>query len=656
MRVSPGVTDQDIVYLHMASLAILPNELIAEVFEHASPGDLLSLAGVSRRFCTIGQRAVLRHKTHALVYDEVHDRYGHDIPAVLLRILHGDPSVAWYIRRLVIDRHRGVHEDWLQAQDDGDVANKDHDGLDGNLKPSGSYPFTRTDLKDWELLRRMYFSKMTQSVKDVTSHATFRDEDDIFIHGIRDLLRTAALGHKFLPRQSSLFANLRVVRLNHFTKKRHPWAQIWYSVADFAPFFTLPAIEELKVSVTDSNDDDPYIWEYAERSSHLKDWDAGSTEFADVELESLLKAPHSLRSFRPASWERFKLLHLLQKNSLEVLHLGWKRPEVLGLRELLRECRMLKDLPPYEWFHDGGAVNWEGNLRQQRRRLRKSLGLPASADVGIIAKLLSSLRAAAEEAQQRQITHAMIATPDLVALYDEDIADAAAHIGLALLSDSYYERQPKHVYAAFVAYGLNNHTLPSVPEKELRATGTRNVLTVYFSRGALGVEIASKWTNRTCLLTWAQHRSYFSTELGLPGFRLQGPWKKRVAALVQEAMYHELFQHHLDTGVTDVLLLGETADEEMLGQTVQDAVMEVQEREPVMHRAGREAMAFVGSRGAAEMAWAVMNGPLARAASAEECDAEQRRKQDTGGIPYYPPAAKEQDVDDLPDVYCGGVW
>ncbi|MCJ1296911.1 hypothetical protein MMC34_008479 [Xylographa carneopallida] len=300
---------------------------------------------------------------------------------------------------------------------------------------------------------------------------------------------------------------------------------------------------------------------------------------------------------------------------------------------------------PYEWFYDGGAVNWEGTLRQERRRLYKLLGLPASTDVSIIAKFLSSLRTAAEEAQQRKITHAMIATPDLAALYDEDIADAAAHIGLNLLSDSYFERQPRHVYAAFVAYGLNNDTLPSVPQNELRATGTRNALAVYLSRGAFSVEVASKWTNRTCPLAWAQHHSYFSTELGLDHAMPVRPWKKRIAAIVQGAVYKELLDHHLDTGVTDVLLLGETAEADMLGPTVRDAVMDVQEREPVMHVEGPRTMTFAASRGAAEMAWGWMNGPPLGAAYIEECDAEQRRKFDSGGMPYYPPQVRIQNVD-----------
>ncbi|MCJ1285644.1 hypothetical protein MMC26_004985 [Xylographa opegraphella] len=301
--------------------------------------------------------------------------------------------------------------------------------------------------------------------------------------------------------------------------------------------------------------------------------------------------------------------------------------------------------PPYEWYHDGGAVNWEGAFRQERRRLRKFFGLPASADVGIIAKFLSSLRTAAEEAQQRKITHAMIATPDLVALYDEDIADAAAHIGLNLLSDSYYERQPKQVYAAFVAYGLNNHTLPSVPQKELKATSTRNVLAVYLSHGAFSVEVASKWTNRTCSLAWAQHHSYFSTELGLDNAWRVGPWKKRVAAMVQEAVYRELLDYEHNAGITDVLLLGEKARADILSQTVRDAVMELQEREPVMHTAGPKTMTFTASRGAAEMAWGSMNGLLSGAEIIEECDAEQRRKLNSGGIPYYPPQMKGQNVD-----------
>lgn len=231
----------------------------------------------------------------------------------------------------------------------------------------------------------------------------------------------------------------------------------------------------------------------------------------------------------------------------------------------------------------------------------------------------------------------MISTPDLAALYDEDIADAAAHIGLNLLSDSYFERQPRHVYAAFVAYGLNNDNPPTLPDEGGWVDGTRNVLAVYFSRGALSVEVAIKSTNRTCAVAWAQHRSYFSTSLGLDRAWPVVPWKKRVATLVQEAVYREIRSYHLDAGVTDILLLGESASAEILGQTVREAVMELQESEPATYLGEADMMEYAASRGAAEMAWEVLKRPPLggnSTLSSEECSAEQRRKYENS-IHYF---------------------
>src|SRR6266536_1643004 len=166
--------------------------------------------------------------------------------------------------------------------------------------------------------------------------------------------------------------------------------------------------------------------------------------------------------------------------------------------------------PPYEWWHDGGALAGVPDIpRQLLRWFRKSIGIPSSADVGAIASLLSKLVSATEKAQKIKITHAVISTPDLVALYDEDIADAAEHVGITLLQDAWFERQPRHIYAAFVGYGLNDayHPTDSIisqsTESAPNTTGeeapkTRNVLSVHLTHSALSIEAAIKWTNRTC--------------------------------------------------------------------------------------------------------------------------------------------------------------
>jgi hypothetical protein len=134
--------------------------------------------------------------------------------------------------------------------------------------------------------------------------------------------------------------------------------------------------------------------------------------------------------------------------------------------------------------------------------------------------MLSRLKTKAEGAKKIKITRAVISVSDLVALYDEDIADAAEHVGLQLLHDDWFMRQPRHIYSAFIAYGLNNNTLNVTSsignDSHCERPRQRKLLSVYLSYHALSVEATIKTTNRTCPLKWAQHRGYFSTELGFP--------------------------------------------------------------------------------------------------------------------------------------------
>ncbi|KAF2464178.1 uncharacterized protein BDR25DRAFT_158973, partial [Lindgomyces ingoldianus] len=73
--------------------------------------------------------------------------------------------------------------------------------------------------------------------------------------------------------------------------------------------------------------------------------------------------------------------------------------------------------------------------RRRWRSLRKMLGLAASPEVGSIAGLLKLLAAEADSAIQlrnpaQNGRKAVITSPDLLALYDEDIYDVAEYAGL----------------------------------------------------------------------------------------------------------------------------------------------------------------------------------------------------------------------------------
>ena len=72
--------------------------------------------------------------------------------------------------------------------------------------------------------------------------------------------------------------------------------------------------------------------------------------------------------------------------------------------------------------------------RQLQRKARKAMGLPASQDVGQLAKMLSDLRTLVEEEIGKPVESAGVATINLVALYQEDLRDAFEYVGLRYLA------------------------------------------------------------------------------------------------------------------------------------------------------------------------------------------------------------------------------
>jgi len=93
-----------------------------------------------------------------------------------------------------------------------------------------------------------------------------------------------------------------------------------------------------------------------------------------------------------------------------------------GYKEVLQRLSLYSSRhpsPPYDNLGD----SWDDMPRQYLRSARKAIGLPASSDVGFLAKMLSDLRASVEE-RVGPITSAGVTTLHLVALYDEDLHDA----------------------------------------------------------------------------------------------------------------------------------------------------------------------------------------------------------------------------------------
>ncbi|KAF2797185.1 hypothetical protein K505DRAFT_372636 [Melanomma pulvis-pyrius CBS 109.77] len=287
--------------------------------------------------------------------------------------------------------------------------------------------------------------------------------------------------------------------------------------------------------------------------------------------------------------------------------------------------------PPYNWYWDAPGGPFAGTYdypRRQWRSWRKYWGLPATHEVGAISTLLTSLIASSSAAilarnSSQDATKAVITTPDLLALYDEDIYDVAEYAGLnasgahpfrasyfpdTVLSTPRYERQPKYIDAAYMGYGFGLCSpYQSDNNCQTNDTGMRysNVLTVYISRRAVDIEHGS-WKNYayTRMLDYQQHASFFDDTLGLDdrtsgnedGGEDEAAYWQRLRALLLSCMHPMSSQNN----VSHVFLVGEKAKEERVEMEVREAIS--QRPQVYVPRVYKENAVFGPSRGAAEMA------------------------------------------------------
>ncbi|KAF2239122.1 hypothetical protein EV356DRAFT_528416 [Viridothelium virens] len=262
--------------------------------------------------------------------------------------------------------------------------------------------------------------------------------------------------------------------------------------------------------------------------------------------------------------------------------------------------------------------------------------------------------------QDLKVTHGVLSTPDFVALYDEDVHDAAEYAGVTLLEEErsgYFARQPRHAAAAFAGYGLNGdlsrEALKNTTSREGELVEKRNVVAAYLTRSVLEVSCETKWTNRTCPLAWAQHVDYFRRDLGWPLQELKhyedggvAHWKEyqeEVKALVRDCVVREIQNNYVNSGdmnVTDVLMLGEKGGSRVFGSLVEGALKELQTPTPrwygLIEQGGIDTgeAAWKASEGAAQIAWRMLNGPSLDGDD-YECGIEQRRKlTNANGIRY----------------------
>ena len=131
--------------------------------------------------------------------------------------------------------------------------------------------------------------------------------------------------------------------------------------------------------------------------------------------------------------------------------------------------------------------------RQLLRKARKALGLPASHDVGLLAKMLSDLRSRVEEQIGKPVESAGVATLNLVALYQEDMQDAFEYVGLRYLIFPVRYGITYETSAAYAGYKLglcSDYTNRSACKQEQVDMPSEVVMAVLYTRTALTVSLS----------------------------------------------------------------------------------------------------------------------------------------------------------------------
>jgi hypothetical protein len=121
--------------------------------------------------------------------------------------------------------------------------------------------------------------------------------------------------------------------------------------------------------------------------------------------------------------------------------------------------------PPYRSMQD----MWDDWPRQMIRSARRRIGLPSSSDVGIIARLVTSILDLVAESDKSAVS-ALISFPAPRGLYQEDSSDVMTYLGLYQIRYG-YEKHPHELVAAFAGNGLGlNRSVEDSPEFPERPT------------------------------------------------------------------------------------------------------------------------------------------------------------------------------------------
>ena len=271
--------------------------------------------------------------------------------------------------------------------------------------------------------------------------------------------------------------------------------------------------------------------------------------------------------------------------------------EVEGYDEMLARLSLETSQhlsPPYNEVGD----SWKDMPRQWARKARKAVGLPASADVGRLANMVSKLKAAVEERVGTPIILAGVTTMNLVALYDEDLHDAFEYVETEYVTFPIgaVGRNILHeTAAAYAGYGLglsaDYKTDPDACKEEQYNMDDTIVMAVVYTDTVLSVSLS---LIRSAFALWEpQYRYIADFELGFAKADHDQYWPE-VKSVLQKLM----IDNPNYPRPQKVLLMGDRVDDADFKESLNKALRPLVRQMPEIY-AGEPV--GVSGRGVAEM-------------------------------------------------------
>lgn len=152
---------------------------------------------------------------------------------------------------------------------------------------------------------------------------------------------------------------------------------------------------------------------------------------------------------------------------------------------------------------------WDDWPRQMLRSARKKIGLPASFEVGIIAKLVSSVLQLVPDSEKSAIS-ALISFPALRGLYQEDMTDVMTYLGLHRIRAG-YELRPHELVGSFAGTGLDLNQRVNTMDDACEFP-TRPTLLIEYTEVALMLH--HSWMDKAIEIAWRYMQLKMSFDMG----------------------------------------------------------------------------------------------------------------------------------------------